>query len=123
MTSDTRDPAHTTGSSLLSVRESVAARELEEGMRGFVGQGKAVLQGNTVHDTPGYQSVAGRTPPVLDKVLGTLPERAPLTILDFIDARVREIDAERNRLSEVRQRVTTAGLDALPVEDLRRLLG
>lgn len=130
------DPAHTTGASLQAamghpqqrnqlsasaIREhdEEVAKALTQRAVEFATQGRQLVSGAV----GGYQSVAGKTPPVLEKVLGTSPERTPLTILDFIDARVREIDAERNRLSEVRQRMMAAGLDGLPVEDLRRLLG
>jgi len=65
-----------------------------------------------------YHSVAGQPAAALQ---GT--KVAPLTLLDFIDDRIRAIDADRNRLSMLRERLHAAGLEAVDVDDLRRLLG
>lgn len=62
-----------------------------------------------------YHSVAGQTAAALQAI-------KPLTLLDFIDSRVREIDAERNRLSMLREQLTSAGL-SVSVDDIRRVLG
>lgn len=71
----------------------------------------------------------GNLPPVLEayhSVAGqpaaALANLAPLGLVDFIDARVREIDAERNRLSMLKDQLLAA--DCNPdVDVIRRVLG
>jgi hypothetical protein len=68
----------------------------------------------------GYHSVAGKT---AQGLLGTAADtNKPLTLLDFIDDRIRGIDAERNRLSMLRDQLLAA--DCNPdVDVIRRVLG
>ena len=67
--------------------------------------------------TDRYHSVAGQPAAALQ---GTAV--APLTLVDFIDARVREIDSERTRLMMVKEQLVGGGI-TISVDDLRRLLG
>jgi len=74
-----------------------------------------------------YHSVAGQPSAALlqAQLEGREPwvvRTDPLTLLDFIDARVREIDAERNRLSMLKGQLQLAGVTLL-VDDIRRVLG
>lgn len=73
------------------------------------------LSGGTWNTGKDYHSVAGQTAAALQAL-------KPLMLLDFIDSRVREIDAERNRLSMLREQLTSAGL-SVSVDDIRRVLG
>lgn len=66
--------------------------------------------------TDRYHSVAGQPAAALQGAV------AALTLVDFIEARVREIDAERLRLMMLKEQLTLAGV-SLAVEDIRRVLG
>lgn len=80
-------------------------------------QGDGPQWGHALAERAGYHSVAGQPAAALQG--GSVK---PLTLVDFIDARVREIDAERNRLSMLREQLTASGV-TIAVEDLRRVLG
>lgn len=62
-----------------------------------------------------YQSVAGQPAAALQRT-------EPLTLVDFIDARLREIGAEHERLHMLKQQLVASGV-ALSVDDVRRVLG
>lgn len=63
-----------------------------------------------------YHSVAGQPSQAL------IPRTEPLTLLDFIDARLREIAAEHERLHMLKHQLVTSGV-SLSVDDVRRVLG
>ena len=80
-------------------------------------QGDGPSWGHALAERAGYHSVAGQPAAVLQG--GSVK---PLTLVDFIEARVRELDAERTRLMMVKEQLTAAGV-TLGVDDLRRVLG